>query len=192
MRPPHSRCSATSGVFVLSADPSAPLPPDLAALALSLGADVPMCLAGIPALITGIGEGITPMPDMPGFPMLLVNPLVGVSTPAIFRLLTEKTNPPLVLPPAGAGPRDWIAALSAMRNDLEPPARALEPVIDTVGDALRHAGATLVRMSGSGATCFGVFPDDTARDRAAARLRAETPGWYVQPCRTKGATHGPT
>ncbi len=171
--------------------PSAASHPDMAALALSLGADVPMCLSGVPALITGIGEGITPLPDLPGLSVLLVNPLVGVSTPAIFRRLSDKNNPPLVMPSAAAGASDWLAALAGMRNDLEPPARALEPVIDTVLAALAAAGARLVRMSGSGATCFGIFEDDHARDRAAARFAADFPSWYVQPCHTKGTGHAP-
>ncbi|WP_149739655.1 4-(cytidine 5'-diphospho)-2-C-methyl-D-erythritol kinase [Rhizobium sp. RU20A] len=174
------------GIFA-PPSPSGALPLDLAALALTLGADVPMCLAGVPALITGIGEGITPLPTLPALPAILVNPRVGVSTPAIFRLLTQKTNPPLTLPAPAATPAEWLSALAAMRNDLAPPARTLEPAIGAVEDALTDAGAVLVRMSGSGATCFGLFADRNARDRAATQLGAERPGWYVQPCHTRGA-----
>ena len=67
-------------------------------MALTLGADVPMCLAGKPLVAKGIGEDITPLADLPSLPLVLVNPLVAVSTPVVFRTLANKTNPPLVLP----------------------------------------------------------------------------------------------
>ncbi|WP_132664505.1 4-(cytidine 5'-diphospho)-2-C-methyl-D-erythritol kinase [Rhizobium sp. PP-CC-3G-465] len=160
---------------------------DLAALGLSLGADLPMCLTGRPLVARGIGEAITPVIGLPAFPALLVNPGAAVSTPAVFRTLTDKTNPPLTLPERLASPEDWIAAIAATRNDLEPPALSLAPVIGAARAALAEAGAALARMSGSGATCFGLFLDVAARDRAAARIREAHPDWYLLPCNTLGS-----
>lgn len=155
-------------------------------IALKLGADVPMCLKDTPLFARGIGEDIKPLPDFPSFPMLIVNPLKAVSTPVIFKTLTSKTNPPLAMPDAGIARADWAQRLNEMRNDLEPPARLLEPEIAAVSDALKKAGAAFVRMSGSGATCFGLFATGQQRDAAAAMLSRQNPNWYVLACNSVG------
>ncbi|MCA1370834.1 4-(cytidine 5'-diphospho)-2-C-methyl-D-erythritol kinase [Bradyrhizobium sp. BRP14] len=161
-------------------------PARLESLALALGADVPMCLDGRPLLAKGIGEEITPLPDLPSFAIVLVNPLVAVSTPVIFRTLVKKNNPPLGLPEGARSKAEWLTAMAAMRNDLEPPARALEPVIADVSAALNAAGATLVRMSGSGATCFGLFDGEESAAAAGEEISASHPEWYVQTTQTAG------
>lgn len=161
-------------------------PVSLAALALKLGADVPMCLEGQPLVARGIGEEITPVPQLPAFPIVLVNPLVAVSTPVIFRTLEKKTNPPLAMPAGPLSAAAWLAAMATMRNDLEPPACLLQPVIADVSGALATAGAALVRMSGSGATCFGLFDSDESAQHAAHTLSAAHPEWYVLAARTVG------
>lgn len=161
-------------------------PAVLAALALKLGADVPMCLDGRPLVAKGIGEEITPTPDLPFFPIVLVNPLVAVSTPVIFRTLEKKNNPPLAIPDGLKNHPAWLAALATQRNDLEPPARLLQPVIAVVSEALATTGASLVRMSGSGATCFGLFESDESAQHAARSLSATHPEWYVLDARTVG------
>ena len=161
-------------------------PSRLDAMALALGADVPMCLAGKSLVAKGIGEEITPLDEFPSLPLVLVNPLVAVSTPVVFRTLTNKTNPPLVLPQALGTIDAWLAAMATMRNDLQPPAQQLQPVISDVCQVLTEAGAILVRMSGSGATCFGIF-DSGKRAAATARTLSEAqPGWYVLACNTTG------
>lgn len=157
-------------------------PAGLAARLLALGADVPMCHASTPARVRGIGEEIAPLP-LPALPVVLVNPRVEVSTPAVFKALTEKGNPPLGAPPA---PADLLPWLAARRNDLEPPAIALVPAIGEVLGALRNCGAGLARMSGSGATCFGIFTDDSKAGTAARALRARHPGWWVAAARLDG------
>lgn len=161
-------------------------PARLDSLALELGADVPMCLDGRPLIATGIGEEITSIPELPRFAIVLVNPLVEVSTPVVFRSLIRKSNPPLVLPEDVRSTAEWIAALASMRNDLEPPARILEPMIEAVSTALEDAGAALVRMSGSGATCFGLFADEKSAALAAETISASQPRWYVRATRTAG------
>jgi len=138
--------------------------------AAGLGADVPACLLGRTALGTGRGDDLVPIPGAPGTPMLLVNPGIAVSTATVFRGWDGIDRGAL---PDGP----LLARASAGRNDLEPPARATAPVIGAVLDLLTAApGATLVRMSGSGATCFALFAGtaDLARPAADARAR----GWW--------------
>ncbi len=150
----------------------------LAALALQLGADVPMCLESRPLIARGIGEEIERV-ALPRLYLVLANPLKAVSTPEIFRLLTEKNNRPLDL---AAG--DGMAAIAANRNDLEPPARSLTPEIAEISALLAESGAPLVRMSGSGATCFGIFPSLAAAEAAEQRLHRLRPDWYFQATET--------
>ncbi|NEI36117.1 4-(cytidine 5'-diphospho)-2-C-methyl-D-erythritol kinase [Rhizobium leguminosarum] len=156
----------------------------LAALALKLGADVPMCLASRPLIARGIGEELEPVPELPAFAMVLANPLKGVSTPEVFRRLAEKNNPALRLAPSRPQTADWLAAIAAARNDLEPPARQLVPEITAIAAMLQAKGALLTRMSGSGATCFGIFASMTAAEDAAAALHDARPDWYFQATET--------
>ncbi|HSX76889.1 MAG TPA: 4-(cytidine 5'-diphospho)-2-C-methyl-D-erythritol kinase [Shinella sp.] len=155
----------------------------LEALALGLGADVPMCLAGRPLLARGVGEEITPV-ALPALPMVLANPLVGVSTPAVFQALASRNNPPLAL----AGGAGWADALASLRNDLEPPARRLCPQIAVIAESLATTGPALVRMSGSGATCFALYETDAAAEHAAEALSRRHPHWFFAATRTLEGT----
>jgi 4-diphosphocytidyl-2-C-methyl-D-erythritol kinase len=156
-------------------------------LALALGADVPMCMEGTPLLARGIGEEIEPVANFPSLALVLANPLAGVSTPQVFRLLETKYNPPIAPFGLQSDPSQWLPVLSALRNDLEAPARKLEPLVSTVLEAIAHSGAQLVRMSGSGATCFGIYADAQAAEEAAELLEKKHPDWYVQAVLTTGS-----
>jgi len=147
-------------------------------LALQLGADVPVCLASAPARMSGIGDVLFPGPNLPAFGILLCNPGVAVSTAEVFRARAEKKfSPPAELPESWPGAAAMAAALQALRNDLEEPAIALAPVIGDVLAALRRLpGCLLARMSGSGATCFALFPAPNAAAEAAAALNPS--GWW--------------
>jgi len=156
-----------------------PLPP--AAAVLALGADVPVCLSAGPVRMRGVGEEITPLPPLPPLHAVLVNPGRPLATPDVFRALERRDNPavPAELPrwPDAAALCAW---LGEQRNDLELPARALVPEIDAVLAALGAApGCGLARMSGSGATCFGLFATEAAAEAARAGLVAAHPGWWV-------------
>ncbi|MBB3996448.1 4-(cytidine 5'-diphospho)-2-C-methyl-D-erythritol kinase [Aureimonas pseudogalii] len=155
----------------------------LRAASLRLGADVPMCFDGCAARVSGIGEIAEPAACMPALPMLLVNPGVPVSTPAVFGALGRRDNPPLGRLPADgfANAGTLLAALAASRNDLEVPAMALAPAIGEALAQLRERGALFARMSGSGATAFAIFSDDAACRAAAASLAADRPSWWVLP-----------
>ncbi|SCY76155.1 4-(cytidine 5'-diphospho)-2-C-methyl-D-erythritol kinase [Rhizobium sp. NFACC06-2] len=155
-------------------------PDTLASMALTLGADVPMCLESRSLIARGIGEDIEPLTDLPDLVMVLANPLKAVSTPEIFRRLQTKTNPPL---PASAT-IGWMDFLAQSRNDLQPSAQALLPEIGEIIGLLSQEGAALVRMSGSGATCFGIFHSLEAARKAETSLRKKRPGWYFQATRT--------
>ncbi|SPF77654.1 4-(cytidine 5'-diphospho)-2-C-methyl-D-erythritol kinase [Pseudoprimorskyibacter insulae] len=145
--------------------------------ALTLGADVPVCMAARAARMEGIGEVLTPL-ALPRLPAVLVNPRVEVSTPDVFRALASKTNP--ALEPLPADGADVIAWLRDQRNDLQPPAVALQPVIGDVLQALSACeGTFLARMSGSGATCFAIMASDEAAARAATALGQKHPNWWI-------------
>ncbi len=142
-------------------------------LAMTIGADVPACIASVTARGEGRGEELQgPGDDLSGQAMLLVNPGVAVSTAQVFAGWDGVDRGAL-------GDGDPLLAAVAGRNDLEPPARALAPEIDAVLNALAgQAGAGLVRMSGSGATCLGLFESAAARDAADAAIARQAPGWW--------------
>jgi 4-diphosphocytidyl-2-C-methyl-D-erythritol kinase len=151
-----------------------------AAEVLGLGADVPVCLQGHAARMEGIGEIVTPL-DLPEVAAVLVNPGFGVSTPEVFRALERRDHPGMGAIPRwseAAGLIDW---LRGTRNDLEAAALRVAPGIGAVLAALAESGALLARMSGSGATCFGLYPSLAEAEAAAARLAR--PGWWVAPTR---------
>lgn len=157
-------------------------------LALGLGADVPMCLRSRPLHARGIGEDIREL-ELPRLALVLANPLVAVSTPDIFRRLTRKDNPPITAAPMTGDSAAWIGYLSRLRNDLEAPARGVLGAITEISMLLSQQGAELVRMSGSGATCFGVFADMERARTAVQTLTRLRPGWYFEATETcEGAT----
>ncbi len=150
----------------------------LHALALRLGADVPVCLPSRPARMGGVGEALSPAPALPVFGMALVNPGVAVATPEVFRARTGGFSPLAGLPGGWPDAAAMARDLAGLGNDLQPPAVALRPVIGEVLAALRATpGCLLARMSGSGATCFGVYADAAAA--AAAADSVHRPGWWA-------------
>jgi 4-diphosphocytidyl-2-C-methyl-D-erythritol kinase len=156
--------------------------PDPAAV-LALGADVPVCLQGHPVRMQGVGEVLTPLPALPPLWMVLANPRVPVSTPKVFAALTSRDNPPvLALPTEALRSANAFAAWLARetRNDLAAPARQLAPVLADVEAALAEtSGCLLARMSGSGATYFGLFPGPDQAGAAARHLAASHPDWWI-------------
>ncbi len=153
---------------------------ELAEIALSLGADVPVCLAGVSAWMTGIGEGIEPLPDLPSMPAVLVNPGRPLSTAAVFNARQGDFSPATQCPTITDRDR-LIGWLRNGGNDLEAPARALEPEIGRVLEVLAACpGCRLARMSGSGATCFGLFGAPEEAHTAARVIAGAKPGWWVR------------
>ena len=148
---------------------------------LKLGADIPMCLLSQAARIGGIGEEISPLPGMPPIDAVLVNPRRAVSTPAVFGAMQERSNPAMAQTlPSFAGFNDFVLWLAEQRNDMQSAAIALEPSIATVLTALQSDDSCrLARMSGSGATCFGLYQGADAAKAAADTLQLNHPDWWV-------------
>lgn len=153
--------------------------PDLLAIAARLGADVPVCVASRPVRMGGIGEVLSEAPVPPRCGIVLVNPGISLGTPDVFRARSgEFSAPNALLPEAWMTAATMSRDLSRLRNDLEPAAISLCPEIAGVLGAIRETfGCHLARMSGSGATCFGIYPDvETARAAASSLAR---PGWWT-------------
>ncbi|PLW75085.1 4-(cytidine 5'-diphospho)-2-C-methyl-D-erythritol kinase [Cohaesibacter celericrescens] len=154
----------------------------LRTIALQLGADVPMCLEGECLRASGIGGTLETGPRMPkNLGLVLINPHVPISTPDLFSKLKHKNNAPMGPMPSAflsaAALAEW---LSDQRNDLEMAAIEQAPVIETVLQALMDDGDCLfTRMSGSGATCFGLFNTVKHAEYAARRLTFSHPNWWV-------------
>ena len=155
-----------------------------------LGADVPMCLARRPLRALERGDRLQRV-AMPALTVVLVNPGIALSTPAVFAARKGDVSAPRDRPPGFEGIDDLLRYLLSTRNDLEAPARRLAPVIDDVLFALeRTPGCRLARMSGSGATCFGVFATVDEAVAAAHMVGEAHPDWWVAATRTTpgGAT----
>jgi 4-diphosphocytidyl-2-C-methyl-D-erythritol kinase len=162
----------------------------LMAAARATGADVPVCLDPQSRMMRGIGEVLSPLWRLPGLPALLINPRVSVATKDVFSALRA---PPLARHrPSGLAETGWAAQapsradvidfVSRHRNDLEPAAMSLHPAITQALAALRALdGCALARMSGSGASCFGLFDSNRAAAAAARALRLKHPQWWIRP-----------
>lgn len=159
-----------------------PNPDDWTAIALGLGADVPVCLDSRPSRMGGIGEVLSAAPALPACGLVLVNPGVAVSTPQIFRTRVGGLSESATLPSSWPDTAAMAADLSALGNDLTDAAVTLCPVIGDVLAAIAALpGCRLARMSGSGATCWGLFDSADLAAKAADRLtsvdRRNTAWW---------------
>src|SRR5262249_30611140 len=145
------------------------------------GQDVPACLKIENNYLTK--NGTAPAPDLPHTNILLINPNKGLPTPAVYKEFRDKGDPFSPETRLRETPRDvpaLITALKERRNDLYEPARRLMPEIKTIIDALEKSeGCLLARMSGSGATCFGLYADRGAARKAASDILAAHPSWWV-------------
>ena len=151
----------------------------LAALGLGLGADVPVCLRSRAMQVSGIGEILEPLPPLPPVWLVLVNPGVAVATKDVFAARAGAFSQPAPLVAAPNSAADLARLLAERHNDLEAPAIGLAPVIGAVLAALRPTpGCLLARMSGSGATCFGLFADAPSATAAAQAIRIAQPRWW--------------
>lgn len=163
----------------------------LSVIAARLGADVPACLEPRTIMMEGTGALIAPLAPLPEVPLLLVNPGLPLATPSVYRAFRESRAIHPAPRPKPVGPwRDaegLAADLALTANDLEAPATDLCPAIGEILVLLRQHGALLARMSGSGATCFGLFKTDLGAQDAAAAIRAARPSWWVMPTSFRSA-----
>lgn len=163
-------------------------------LALSLGADVPMCVSALrhhrPLRVTGIGEQLEILDNACSLPLVLINHGQEIPTPEIFRRLTKKTGSSLDFDNSALQTLPTLlAALENTRNDLYEPALAFAPELANVLSVLQKSGALFSRMSGSGATCFGIYENKQMADIAAANIKAQKPHWFVKSVETIGCNN---
>ncbi len=162
--------------------------PALMEAARRTGADVPVCLDPRARMMRGAGEAVGPALTLAALPAVLINPGVPVETAPVFRALGLKVGEahPLAAEAHpvidGADGLDaLIARIAPARNDLEAPALTVAPVIGDTLAALRdQPDCRLARMSGSGATVFGLFGHRSAAVAAARAIAAAQPGWWVR------------
>ena len=151
----------------------------------NLGADVPVCCCSVATRMTGIGDILDPVVELPELFAVLANPKTHVPTPTVFKTLANKKNPEMDEMPTNPSRDsdrffDW---LNEQRNDLGAAAIKAAPVISDVLNALSFLqGARTTRMSGSGATCFALFDDRTAAVTGAKQLQQSYPEWWVVDC----------
>lgn len=165
--------SADAGALFRMVERAQGLPEDWRARAARLGADVPACVLSRPCLGTGTGTELAEVADndLAGCPVLLVNPRVPLATGPVFKAWDGVDR--------GAMPAGSLREIAlAGRNDLEVPALSLCPVIGDVLAVLRETGAWLVRMSGSGATCFALYDSQQDLRAISARIAARHPDWW--------------
>lgn len=147
-----------------------------------LGADIPMCVLSMPARAQGIGDQIMPIEYFPPLPAVLVNPRIPVPTRSVFDAIEGKANRAMAesLPTFKDVTEisDW---LGQQRNDLQMPACGIAPGIAQALDTLEQTKSVLFhRMSGSGATCFGLCSSRKDANAVAADISAAHPDWWVQ------------
>jgi 4-diphosphocytidyl-2-C-methyl-D-erythritol kinase len=153
----------------------------LGAVAETLGADVPVCLARRAAFVGGIGERITLAPALPQAWLVLANPGSALSTPKVFAARTGRFAKAARFTDAPAAAGELAAVLARRANGLTRAAVSLAPAVgETLAALAAEPAALLTRMSGSGATCFALFAEAAAAAAAAARLAAAHPDWWVR------------
>ncbi len=163
-------------------------------IARSLGADVPVCLKQRAAFLGGIGERLDPAPKLPACGLLLANPRVPLATPAVFAARAGAFSEPSRFADAPRDAAELAELLRARRNDLTQAALGLVPAVGETLDALASSpGCLLARMSGSGATCFGLYADELQARAAGQWISGRRPEWWLLPTRLAAddELHGP-
>lgn len=189
----HKRLPVAAGLGGGSADAAAVIdgllafwdmpiaPAELYSLARSLGADVPVCLHGQASIMSGIGEVITPAPELPEFALLLVNPGVPLATPEVFKARQGSFSHIIDWPESFSDLESFLEALACRANDLQAAAIALSPCVqDVLGTLDDLPGCVFSRLSGSGASCFGLFATLEGARRGEAALAATRPDWWAR------------
>jgi 4-diphosphocytidyl-2-C-methyl-D-erythritol kinase len=163
-------------------------PDELAAIALELGADVPVCLIGRAAFVGGAGEKVEPIGSLPELGLVLINPRVPLSTKAVFMSREGQFSLAARWTEPVRETEQLVKLLAQRHNDLTRPALVMAPVIGDVLTALSaYPEVLLARMSGSGATCYGLTRTRAEAESAAEKLRTDRPGWWVVATWLEGA-----
>lgn len=155
--------------------------PDRRVNDVRVGADVPVCRRSRTALMRGIGEDVTPVLGLGQIPAIIVNPLIEVSTGAIFKAFDSVERE--IEPEQNAAQGSLLERALAGQNDLQAVAIKNAPVISRVLSEIEMRDTCqLARMSGSGASCFGLFETKAAAKAAASAIKKSNPEWWVKAC----------
>ena len=156
---------------------------ELRARGVTLGADVPYCLMGGTALSEGIGEILTPLPDIPSCPVLLVKPNIDISTKWVYTTLKWQdltTHPDIPKMIQALEAKDLHTIANTMENVLETVTIPANPIIQTIKDTMLSLGAINSMMSGSGPTVFGLFESKEAASIAYYQCKQNYPNFQVE------------
>lgn len=145
----------------------------------TLGADIPACYLSQSLFAEGIGDEILIWPEMPEYGILLVNPLVPLSTREVYERNEQFSTPSMMsAPKSQAG---WMSLMKTTRNDLEMIAENIVPEIPQMIEMLEQTDKVIIaRMSGSGPTCYGIYPSLVEAQVAEAALREQQSNWWIQ------------
>ena len=149
-------------------------------IAKELGADVPMCIIEKPLLAKGIGDEIQEMPNMPKLHIVMVNPNVELKSKIVFDKLQKTDNEPLPELPTNDNTKEWIEWLQMCRNDMQDTAMQLVPEIGTCINVLEKNGAELARMTGAGASVFGLYTSEQSAQNAEKEIKIKYPNWWTK------------
>jgi 4-diphosphocytidyl-2-C-methyl-D-erythritol kinase len=164
-------------------------PEQLARIGLQLGADLPMCIASRPSIARGVGERIAHAPGIPKLPVVVLHPSIPVATAAVFGKVTDPRRSGL--PPLPTHFRSIVSLVQWLRETRNDLVEATAQVTGLAGRASKALAADpdclFARMTGSGAAAFGIFASRAAAERAATRLGAAHPHWWVAAGETGGS-----
>lgn len=159
----------------------------LQAIALSLGSDVPVCLLQKAAWVSGVGEKLMPVEWSVKGAVLLVNPNIPLLTADVYRHFSQNYSPAMVPVRSVPDLAALVDLMQARHNALEAPAMALLSAIAAILSLLQSTqGCLIARMSGSGATCYGLYKDIKQAEEAAAHIKQSRPDYWVQATELKG------
>ena len=153
----------------------------LAAIGSRLGADIPVCILSKGAQMSGIGERVSKVESLPPLGVLLINPGIPISTLKVFQMHRGNFSRRVDFQTIG-DVEAFYEFLARQKNDLQDLAIEIAPVIQEVLDMLSaELGCRLVRLSGSGATCFGLFDNEALAKVSGRAISGSYPNWWVQP-----------
>lgn len=148
---------------------------------LDIGSDVPVCFKSMPSQVQGVGDILLPLPNLPALPVVLVNPGVSCPTWEIFKSYVGPQRNPCQIPNLLIDRQDFLIFLQGKVNDLFPYAKKQVPQIAEILDVLKHQkGISTSGMSGSGATCYGLFKTEADAHKAAKTIKSFSSEWWVR------------
>ena len=158
---------------------------DLDKLLISIGSDVPFCFYGKSSIVSGIGEKVVPLKHLEDLKVLLVNPLVEISTKSIFHQIKCFNTNPTNFPREKINRSKLIDILNQSKNDLQYIVTKKNTQVNEVIDFFKNeTESSFYRMTGSGATCFGIFDTYSLMKKAEIKLKNKNNNWWIASAKT--------